>query len=93
MGDFNVDGTVVIEYDIAKNKFTTTSDINEPKEIVELWLRQQIGAGKDNSPVAQHDVYRIEILCDFSYDKMNCVHNCENKGLRDGILLHYLNNG
>ena len=59
------------------------------QNVVEGFLRGQVGAGKDESPPNEQDVYHIRIEVDLSFDIFTSRHDCGNLGLRDGILLHF----
>lgn len=83
-----------IHYDIRKDEFTTEGDFNArgEKEIIHEFLRGQIGAGEDDRKPKERDTYDIELrwYCDNDAIEARC--NTGNKGLRDGILWHYLEN-
>ena len=59
-------------------------------EIIENWLRSQMGAGPDGTPAKQLKTYHIEIDWYPSDDRLTCWSNCGNDGLRDGLLLYVL---
>lgn len=81
-----------IEFNIETTEYLVDTNINKNKieEIVSTFLNFQIGAGKDNSNPNTKTIYTIKIFVDLSFDKFTCEHDCGNKGLRDGILMHYL---
>lgn len=76
------------------HKFTC-DDTNIKREllggIVSGFIRSQTGAGVDNTPPNELDVYTIKLSVDLSTDHFTCVCDCGNKGLRDGILIDILN--
>lgn len=84
--------TLDIQYNIKNDKFEVKSDINKEgrKELIETFLRGQIGAGKDYSKPNKEDVYRIQLKWYPENDKIEVSTNTGNKGLRDGILMHFL---
>ena len=60
-------------------------------ELLADYIRTQMGAGKDDSPPNEVDVYEITIGIDLSDDTWGTNHNCGNKGLRDGIIMDVIN--
>jgi hypothetical protein len=83
---------VELKYDINKDSFDISTNMKKEAvpNIVENFLRSQIGAGEDNSEPNKLDIYNIKIKVDLSDDTFLVNHNCGNKGLRDGILLRFL---
>lgn len=81
--------TMNIEFDINDGKFKITGDINEKGqyEIIETFIRGQIGAGKDNSKPNVREVYHISLQWYPSNDDIVAKSDTGNKGLRDGILM------
>lgn len=84
--------TLDILYDLKKDKFETRGDVNEEgrRELVESFLRGQIGAGKDESKVNQREIYIIQLRWYPSDDRIEADSNTGNKSLRDGLLINYL---
>lgn len=84
--------TFGIKYNINENKCEFYGDVNKEGmgEIVSSWIQLQIGAGEDNTPSEQHDIYQIEIDWYPEDDSFVCRHNCGNKSLREGILMRAL---
>lgn len=76
-------------YDINKDTFQVKSNAKDPKEIVNNFLRTQIGAGRDDSEPSRQDVYQISLVLDLTEDTFVCGHDCGNLGLRDGILMKF----
>ena len=58
------------------------------KEIIDNWLRSQMGAGVDGRPANRLKTYHIEIDWYPGNDRFRCRSNCGNDGLRDGLLLY-----
>lgn len=81
-----------LKFNIKGSSFEIDTNIKpeKVKDIVNDFLRSQIGQGKDHSEVTKQDIYEIEFRLDFSDDTYLVTHNCGNKGLREGILAHYL---
>lgn len=83
---------VEIQYNVPDDKFCITrTNIRKDsiQSIVSNFLRSQIGGGQDKSPVNEQNVYTIELQIDLSDDSFYCAHNCGNRGLREGILMHF----
>lgn len=85
---------IFLEYNIEIDSFKVTTNIKEDKveDIVSEYLQCQIGSGIDKSPRNEFDLYKIHISLDIYSDSFKCRDNCGNRGLRDGILMHFLNN-
>lgn len=83
---------IQIVYFIKDDKFNVSSSMNEEavKECVELFLRGEMGRGKDNSTPEVRDKYTIDLHVYLSDDTINVYDDCGNAGLRDGMLMHYL---
>ena len=81
-----------ISFDISEDEFLYSTNIKETEipEIIETFLRSQIGKGADNSEPNKNEIYNINFEIDLSFDNIKCNSNCGNFGLRDGILLHFL---
>lgn len=60
----------------------------EVPELIDTFLRGQIGKGADNSKPNKRDKYTILIKVDLNYEKFTVKDNIGNKGLRDGILMN-----
>lgn len=84
--------TLDILYDLKKDKFETRGDVNEEgiKELVETFLRGQIGAGMDEREPSQRNTYRIQLRWYPTDDRIEADSNTGNKSLRDGLLINYL---
>lgn len=59
-------------------------------EVLEDFLRRQIGSGEDPDPLVERDEYNIAIQLDLDEDVFYHEHDCGNKGLRDGIMIDVL---
>ncbi len=59
-------------------------------ELIGDYIHAQVGAGKDESPPIQRDVYNIAIGVELDDDSWGSSHDCGNKGLREGILMRVL---
>lgn len=83
-----------LNYNIKNNKLYISTNIKEEKveDIMFSFLRTQAGQGEDNSPANEMDEYRILIELNLNFDIFNVTDNCGNKGLRDGIIMYYLQN-
>lgn len=81
-----------IKYHRGSDKFEVEGDINqeEQKDIVETFLSTQIGRGIDESKPNEKDTYRIRLEWYPEDDTIKVSSDTGNKGLRDGILMHYL---
>lgn len=83
---------IKISYDVINDKFDYISNIkpDQIKKIVSEFVRTQVGAGEDSSEAEEHDSYSVNLSLDLSHDRFSISDNCGNKGLRDGILLHFI---
>ena len=83
---------IEINFNIEKEQFEYSTDIkeNELDEILWAFLRNKCGQGADNSLPETRTKYDIYIELNLTDDSFNCKHNCGNLGLRDGILLKFL---
>ena len=85
-----------IEYNHKLDTFEVNSNIKEERleETIETFIRSQFGAGSDDSePNREVDVFEITVALDLRDDTFHVSSNCGNLGLRDGILLHFLERG
>ena len=87
--------TIEIEYDIVNDSFKwgpkTNVKKNAMSEVLEGYIRTQIGAGEDKSEPEKKDVYHIELNLDLSDDSFRVSHDCGNEGLLLGIMCKALN--
>jgi len=81
-----------IRYTVEADTFETESNIKPAHraEVLEGFLRCQIGKGEDATPAEEREVYTIKIQLDLTDDTYYVEHDCGNKGLRDGILMRVL---
>lgn len=56
-------------------------------DILEEWLRSQIGRGEDKGEAKELDSYRIVIELDLRDDTFHTISNTGNAGLTAGIIL------
>ncbi len=84
--------TLNIQYDARKEKFKVRGDINREgqREIIEIFLREQMGKGEDKNEPNKRDFYHIGFRWFPEDDTVEISSDTGNKGLRDGILLKYL---
>jgi len=92
-GEIMSDVSVEITWDVDKKSYDVKGNARDPKSIVSRFLDTQIGKGEDESPREDRDEYRIRIELDLQVDTFTVYSNCGNKGLRDGILLGFVNEG
>lgn len=87
---------VVIEfsYDAVNDVITWEPGTNVKKEalaeVLEGYIRTQIGAGEDKSDPVERDVYHLRLTLDLSDDSFRMTHDCGNEGLCLGITLQAL---
>jgi hypothetical protein len=81
--------SIIIKHDIVNNVYEIETDVKDSmlKEMLGEVVRSKMGAGEDDSPANQVDVYRIEISIDLSDDSISTSSNCGNKGLETGLIL------
>lgn len=84
--------TMHIHYNIKENTFTIDGNVNEQGhlEIIEAFLRCQIGVGQDTSEPVRKDEYTISLQWYPENDKIKVQSDTGNDALRDGILLYVL---
>ena len=83
---------VILKYNVSEDAFNVQTNARERAlpEIISIYLETQIGRGVDNSKADQRDEYTIDLDLNLEGDVFRCNHNCGNLGLRDGILLKFL---
>lgn len=88
----SVDLFMTIVYDVKKDDFTIESNVKPEMrgELLAEFIHSQVGAGADETPREERDVYTIKLGIDLSDDTFYVRHDCGNKGLRDGILMRVL---
>ena len=84
--------TMVVRYNIKTDQFSVEGSLNKlgQYEVIENFLRSQMGAGKDESSPNHHEVYEIILTWHPEDDDILVSSNTGNKALRDGILLDLL---
>lgn len=78
-----------LTYNLKDDEFKVETNMKDPIKHVTEWLRTQIGAGADQTERNDKEVYSIKLEIDLSDDTYTVSHDCGNKGLRDGILMHF----
>lgn len=89
------DITLDIFYDVnhpEKTVIRTNAKKEALEEILEAWLQDQMGRGKDESPPEQRDLYRIMIGLNLDGDRFRVVSDTGNKGLTTGIVMDVFRN-
>lgn len=78
-----------ITYDLDSNKCSFQTNLKQERirEVLEDFLRLQIGAGEDHSPTNELEKYHINITLDLTNDTFYPTDDCGNLGLRDGIVM------
>lgn len=82
-----------IEYDVKTDKVkvaNTNIKTEALPEILEAYLHTQMGAGKDERKPEEREQYHIRLELDLDGDVFTSYSDTGNKGLRDGILMHAL---
>ena len=81
--------TMEITYDVEKDKFDVKGDLNPDgqTEVLESFLRLQIGEGKDPNPMVEREQYHIKLQWFPDIDEIRSEYDTGNKGLRDGLLM------
>jgi hypothetical protein len=83
---------IEMEYDMVNSKVQIRTNAKHDKvgDLLEDYLHAQVGSGKDDSPAAERDVYKITIGVELGEDIWGSSHDCGNKGLREGIIMRVL---
>ena len=78
-----------ITYDPNKDKYKVRTNVKREgvEDLIDTFLRGQIGAGSDSRKAEKREVYHINMQIDLSDDSFNVSDDTGNFGLRDGILL------
>ena len=81
-----------IKYHTDSDKFEIGGDLNRKgqRELVETFLLSQFGAGKDKSKPNKLATYYIRLKWYPEDDNIKVSSNTGNKGLREGILIDFL---
>lgn len=84
--------TLNIEYDLKRDSYSSSGDLNEngKREVVETFLRGQMGKGKDETPHNERDKYHIQLRWFPDDDRIEATSDTGNKSLRDGLLVGFL---
>jgi hypothetical protein len=90
MAKIKVDLVVQIEHDIndpSKSVIRTNAKPEVVEEILEAWLQDQVGRGRDDVPPAIRDVYTIKIGLVLMDDSFCTESDAGNAGLTTGIVM------
>jgi hypothetical protein len=84
---------IKLSYNLDKDTFKWETDLKEEKisEVVEEFLRTQVGLGKDPRVANELPVYEINISLDLLDDTFRVKSNTGNDSLMTGIVAHFLN--
>jgi hypothetical protein len=86
---------VHLQYTIEASHFDimpdTTAKTEAIPEILEAWIRMQIGKGRDDSVPNDKPTYDIKLLLDLTDDSFRMTHDCGNEALCLGIMMAALN--
>jgi len=85
-------GYMEVKYNVKDNKFETFGNLKKKAmmELVEEFLRLQMGQGEDLVPPRDLATYTIKLEWYPENDGITVVSNTGNRGLRDGILMEFL---
>jgi hypothetical protein len=83
------DVMIELRYDTETDSFEirTNAKKERVKEILGEYLRTEIGAGRDDTPLIPRSVYEIKLGLALEDDAWACSHDCGNNGLRTGIVM------
>ena len=79
---------MAVSYDLNTGRGTVGGSINKKGQldVLEVLIRSEVGAGKDESKAVERDVYHINIRWYPDGDVFEIKDDVGNKGLRFGIL-------
>lgn len=89
------DIVVVIKFNIEEPENTLIKTNVKKKavnEILENWIRSQLGAGKDDSKSVEKDIYEIVIKLDLGGDIFHTSSDTGNKSLTCGLVMDVFTN-
>lgn len=88
----STDVFVEIRHNMKTGEFHRETNVKDDKvsEVLEEYIRSQMGAGKDSTPPEMRDEYTVRIGLDLSDDSFQVSSNTGNRSLRDGIVIAYL---
>jgi hypothetical protein len=83
---------IKLTYNITSDKFKVESDFKPEKipEVLQEFIRGQMGLGKDTRKANKIECYKINLDLDLTEDKFTVSSNTGNDSLRDGIIAYYL---
>lgn len=83
--------TLDMTFEVASGKFEftekTTVKSEMRTEVLESFIRSQIGAGEDDRKPVDREVYHITIHLDLADDSFRVQHDCGNMALVTGIVM------
>ena len=85
-----VDLFIEVTYPVMRPaEFSIKTNVKDGKvpEVIEEFLRAQMGKGKDSSPPNRLQEFKIRLELDLDGDKFSSSTDTGNLGLRDGILM------
>lgn len=84
--------TSIIHYTVANNSFRIEGEISESGlvDAIDTHLRNSMGAGADHREPERREVYQIAVEIDVSTGDIRVGSDCNNNGLREGILLEFM---
>ena len=71
----------------AKTVIRTNAKPEALEEILEAWLREQMGAGADQSTPTEREVYTVKLALDLSDDTFSVESDTGNESLTTGIVM------
>ena len=82
-----------INFNLNTNVFEIDTNVKQEHvaEIIDTFLRGQIGKGEDTSKPNELDIYTFKMKVDLSFDTINIKDDTGNKSLSDGIFMNLLN--
>lgn len=86
----HVDIVLDITYNIAepvKSIIRTNAKPEMVEELIVEWLRDQMGRGKDDTPINEKSEYKIKIGLDLTNDNFYTENDTGNKSLTCGLII------
>jgi len=81
--------TSTITYNLKEDSYAVSGSVKKEQvqEVLEEWLRTQIGLGSDESRPNEKDIYTITIKLELNGDIFSVESDTGNKSLTTGIIL------
>lgn len=81
-----------IDWDTISDTYWYYGNVKEDKiiDFVSNYLRSKIGSGEDVRDAEENNLYQITIYLDLSRDHFSAGSNCNNYGLREGIIIDFM---